>query len=128
VLVAEDNLVNQKVARRMLERQGVIVDIAGDGSEAVQALAGAEYDLVFMDCQMPEMDGYEATLAIRQREEQTPPGTLRRHIPIIAMTANALSGDREKCLSSGMDDYLSKPLKPEDLRKTLGRHLFGQDQ
>ncbi|MCS6922904.1 MAG: response regulator, partial [Fimbriimonadales bacterium] len=107
VLVAEDNYVNQKVIRRQLERWGVQVAIAENGNEVLEWLSRAPFDLVLMDCQMPEMDGYEATRRIRAYE--APRGL---HIPIIALTANALEGDREKCLECGMDDYLSKPIDP----------------
>lgn len=107
VLVAEDNYVNQKVIRRQLERWGVQVEIAENGNEVLEWLSRAPFDLVLMDCQMPEMDGYEATRRIRAYE--APRGL---HIPIIALTANALEGDREKCLECGMDDYLSKPIDP----------------
>src|SRR5205807_9411054 len=95
VLVAEDNVVNQKVAVRMLEKLGCRVDVAANGREALDALLQCPYDLVFMDCQMPEMDGYAATVAVREREQQ-----IGSHIPIIAMTANAMQGDRETCLDA----------------------------
>jgi CheY-like chemotaxis protein len=94
VLVAEDNAVNQKVAQRMLEKRGYLVDVVGNGVEVLQEIEHIPYDLIFMDCHMPEMDGYEATRHIRRREADTAGG---RHIPIIAMTANALAGDDEKC-------------------------------
>jgi len=117
VLVAEDNLVNQRVAVRMLERLGLGADIASDGHEAVQSFGRQPYAAVLMDCQMPEVDGFEATARIRARE-----GNGRR-IPIIAMTASAMRGDRERCLAAGMDDYLAKPVTIENLRAVLRRWL-----
>ena len=134
VLVAEDNFVNQKVAVKMLERAGYRVDVAANGREAVEAVARVRYALVFMDCQMPEMDGFEAIREIRRRETMDN-GTEKRngeqgsallpeaprHTPVIAMTANALKGDREACLEAGMDDYLAKPLRREDLKAVLAR-------
>ncbi|HSL01060.1 MAG TPA: response regulator, partial [Rubrobacteraceae bacterium] len=120
ILVAEDNPVNQKVAQKMLERLGCRVDVAADGVEALAALSSGEpYSVVFMDVQMPNMDGYEATAEIRRREseEGRPP------IPIVAMTANAMEGDREEALGAGMDDYVSKPVTSETLAAVLERHL-----
>jgi len=114
VLVAEDNVVNQKVAVRMLEKLGCRVDVVANGSEAIEALERIAYDCVFMDCQMPEMDGYDATTAIRTRETQT-----GGHVPIIAITANAMQGDRERCLAVGMDDYVGKPVQAPDLLAML---------
>jgi signal transduction histidine kinase/CheY-like chemotaxis protein len=110
VLVVEDNLDSQNVLVRMLERYGCRVDVAGNGREAVHAAGKIAYDCLFMDCQMPDIDGYAATAMIRQREGQT-----GQHVPIIALTASAMPSDRERCLASGMDDYLSKPAKAQDL-------------
>jgi CheY-like chemotaxis protein len=113
VLVAEDNVVNRELAVRLLEKQGHTVVVAGNGRETLEALEKATsrgFDVVLMDVQMPEMDGLEATAAIRQKEKAT-----GRHLPIIAMTAHALKGDRERCLAAGMDDYLAKPIQAKEL-------------
>ncbi|MFN8547739.1 MAG: response regulator [Candidatus Eisenbacteria bacterium] len=115
VLLAEDNVVNQKLARILLERLGCEVAIAGNGHEAAAMAEQAEFDLVFMDCQMPELDGFAATDLIRQRYRESN----RPHLPIIALTANALEGDRERCLVAGMDGYVSKPFSRDDLRRAL---------
>ncbi|MEM7097396.1 MAG: response regulator [Pseudomonadota bacterium] len=115
ILVAEDNPVNQKVATRMLEKLGATADVAANGVEAVDMWHQFEYDLIFMDCQMPEMDGYGATSQIRAFEKESG----RRPTPIIAMTANALAGDRENCLAAGMDDYASKPIKLDQLGQLI---------
>jgi two-component system, sensor histidine kinase and response regulator len=117
VLVAEDNEVNQVVAQTMLAKRGLVVDIASDGAEALAKLAHGTYAAVFMDCQMPNVDGYEATGRIRANER----GDDR--LPVIAMTAHAMAGDRERCLAAGMDDYLSKPLRPDALDEVLERWL-----
>ncbi len=118
ILVAEDNLVNQMVARHQLEDLGAEVDIADDGGAVLAAMEQKEYDLVLMDCQMPEMDGYETTRQIRLREAGS-----GRHIPIVALTAHAFGHDRERCMSAGMDDYLSKPYDRADLTNILKRWL-----
>lgn len=112
----EDNLINQKVGARVLENQKHRVVVADDGLEAVQALEHQRFDLVLMDIQMPKMDGLEATRFIRKQEQKT-----GGHMPIVAMTANAVKGDRERCLRTGMDDYISKPLKPGQLNEVLER-------
>jgi len=117
VLLAEDNLVNQRVATAILKKLGLTPDLACDGLEACAAAKAAPYDLILMDCQMPEMDGFEATRLIRQQE-----GGARR-VPILAMTANAMAGDRERCLEAGMDDYLAKPITILGLKEALLRWL-----
>jgi CheY-like chemotaxis protein len=114
VLLAEDNAVNQKLAVRLLEKKGHSVFVAGDGLQAVEAHARETFDLILMDVQMPEMGGYEATAQIRQREHAT-----GERVPIIALTAHALTGDRERCLEAGMDDYLTKPIEPAKLYAAL---------
>ena len=121
ILVAEDNPVNQEVAVAQLRRFGLSCDLAANGLEAIEALQRIRYDIVLMDCMMPELDGYEATRRIREMESRQLPGFGGRRIHIIAMTANAMTGDREKCLEAGMDDYLSKPMRPPLLRRALER-------
>ena len=128
ILLAEDNTVNQKIAVRMLAKLGYTVDVVANGQEAIQALTRIPYDLVLMDCMMPEMDGFEATQEIRKRETSLRNDELRdtrdeRHLPIIAMTANAMKGDRERCLEAGMDGYLSKPVRGEELEAVLQQWL-----
>ena len=118
VLIAEDNAVNQKVASRMLAKLGCRADIAGNGLEAVDLLRKMTYDCVFMDCQMPEMDGYEATAEVRKLEKK-----LGRRTPIIALTANAMQGDRERCLDAGMDDFVAKPIREAELKAVIQRWL-----
>jgi polar amino acid transport system substrate-binding protein len=116
-LLVEDNPVNQKVARMQLENLGYRVQVVGNGREAVDAVARGEgYALILMDMQMPEMDGVTATKAIRRAEIAS-----GRRLPIVAMTANAMEGDRETCIAAGMDDYISKPVNREKLRAALER-------
>jgi signal transduction histidine kinase/DNA-binding response OmpR family regulator len=117
VLLAEDNKVNQRVALKMLEQLGCQVDVAPDGERAVAALEASTYDVVIMDCQMPVMDGFEATRAIRAREVDG------HHTPIIAMTANAMASDRERCLEAGMDGYLTKPVRQDELTAAVSQWL-----
>jgi CheY-like chemotaxis protein len=122
ILLAEDNPVNRTLAVRLLEKQGHTVTIATNGQEALDALEQHPCDLVLMDVQMPEMDGLEATKAIRAREGQAPRHPARAaRLPIVALTAHALNGDRERCLAAGMDDYLSKPIRPTALEAVLAR-------
>ena len=124
VLLVEDNLVNQKLAKRLLETIGCQIVVAGNGREAVDRALLEPFDLVFMDCQMPEMDGFEGTGALRRLENESAlPRKIAGRLPIVALTANAIQGDREKCLAAGMDDYLSKPVSAQDLRKTLEKWL-----
>ncbi|HYP47773.1 MAG TPA: response regulator [Thermoleophilaceae bacterium] len=120
ILLVEDNAVNQRVASLMIEKQGFRTEIAANGLQALEVLAGNEYAAILMDCQMPEMDGYEATAEIRRLEGSG------HHTAIIAMTANAMDGDREKCLAAGMDDYLSKPLSSDALGAALERWTASQ--
>jgi CheY-like chemotaxis protein len=118
VLLAEDNFLNRKLTMSQLEKLGYLAESVGNGAEAIEAVTARKFDIVLMDCQMPIVDGYQATMEIRRLEKSGKP----RH-RIIAMTANALEGDREKCLAAGMDDYLSKPTNHDDLAKALARYF-----
>ena len=119
VLVAEDNPVNQKVTQTMLKRMGLRADVVANGLEAVNALQMIPYDLVLMDCQMPEMDGFEATRCIRLEGSKA----LNPRIPIIAMTASTMQGDREKCIQAGMNDFIAKPVQKRELAEIIDRWL-----
>jgi len=114
ILVAEDNVVNQKLAQRLLQKRGHTVRVANNGKEALDLLERESFDLVLMDVQMPQMGGFEATARIRAAEEGT-----GRHMPIIALTAHAMTGDRERCLEAGMDAYVSKPIQEKELRLAI---------
>jgi len=116
ILLVEDHEVNQAVARKFLERAGAVVTTAGNGRAALEAVAAAPFDLVLMDCQLPDMDGFEATIRIRAQEAGT-----ERHLPIVAMTAHAMAGDRDRCLQVGMDDYLTKPITRDTLLRGVAR-------
>ena len=115
VLVAEDSHVNQLLAVRLLDQCGYRAEIVNDGLEALEAIAQTDYAAILMDCQMPELDGYQATQEIRRREG------VGEHVPIIAMTAHSMAGDRDKCIAAGMDDYVSKPIRLALLNEALGR-------
>jgi two-component system sensor histidine kinase/response regulator len=121
ILLAEDNPTNQKLVVALLQREGYSVDVAGSGNLAIEALQRKKYDLVMMDVQMPEMDGFEATQRIRDLEGEA------THIPIIAMTAHAMKGDRERCMLAGMDDYLSKPIEPDNMFAIIQRWISKED-
>jgi CheY-like chemotaxis protein len=116
ILVAEDNPVNQHVARLLLQELGFEATIVSNGDDAVNAVLTSEFAVVFMDCQMPRMDGFEATRLIRSSE-----GITQKRVPIIAMTAQAMEGDRERCMNAGMDDYLSKPITSAKLKEVVER-------
>jgi CheY-like chemotaxis protein len=118
ILLAEDNVINQRLAVRLLEKLGHKVVVAQSGCEALEKLQEQVFDLALMDIQMPEMDGFTATETIRQRERNT-----GSHIPIIAMTAHAMKGDRERCLAAGMDGYIAKPISQEELIRIIGEVL-----
>jgi two-component system, sensor histidine kinase len=116
ILLVEDYPPNRQMAKKMLELLGCTVDVAQNGEEAIECVANNEYSIVFMDCQMPEMDGFQATAEIRKREKET-------HTVIVAMTAHVLIGDRERCLQAGMDDYISKPVRSRELTRILRHYL-----
>jgi CheY-like chemotaxis protein len=116
--LAEDNTVNQRLALRMLEKRGHVVLVANDGREAIAILQREQVDIVLMDVQMPDMDGFQATAAIREGEKNS-----GGHLPIVALTAHALKGDKERCLANGMDAYLSKPIRVQDLDRALAEAL-----
>lgn len=138
ILLVDDDPVNQIVALGLLRRKGFEADSAANGKEALDKLAEKKFDLIFMDLQMPELDGFQTATIIRQNESQSPPGTATRettdamresnarhcnHIPIIALTTASAAGTREKCIAAGMDDYLTKPIIPRDLFAAIEKHL-----
>ena len=123
ILLVEDNLVNQQVAKHILHKLGYTIHIANNGKEALDLLKSPIYGVVLMDCQMPIMDGFEATNCIRKKEFNG-----KKRIPIIAMTANAMEGDREHCLESGMDDYISKPINKEILAEVLKKWFSNENE
>jgi CheY-like chemotaxis protein len=114
ILLAEDNAINQRLALRLLEKCGHQVAVTTNGREALAALDHGEFDVVLMDIQMPDMDGFEATAAIRSKER-----AIGKHLPIIAMTAHAMTGDRERCIGAGMDGYIAKPIRPQELFQAI---------
>jgi CheY-like chemotaxis protein len=114
ILIVEDNIVNQRIAVRMVEQLGFEVDLAANGVEALEATARRDYTAVLMDGEMPELDGFAATRLIRERERHD-----GRHVPIVAMTASAMAGDRERCVDAGMDEYVTKPITKDRLRDVL---------
>jgi two-component system, sensor histidine kinase and response regulator len=123
ILVAEDNPVNQAVARRLLRKRGHTVTIVDNGREALAALEKETFDLVLMDVQMPEMDGFAVAREIRKAEQGG-----QDHLPVIAMTAHAMKGDREECLAAGMDDYIAKPINREELRQVIERVMAARKE
>jgi CheY-like chemotaxis protein/HPt (histidine-containing phosphotransfer) domain-containing protein len=122
ILLAEDNATNQIVGAMILRNLGCLVDVAANGRDAMEMVDAFLYDMVFMDCEMPEMDGFEATAALRRRSDS------KSRLPVIAVTAQAMQGDRERCLRAGMDDYISKPVKLEDFAAALKRWMPGREQ
>lgn len=123
ILLAEDDVINQKVVTGILERLGYNVDIVSNGKDVVKALEQTSYDLVLMDCQMPEMDGYEATREIRDRNSKV----IKHKVPVIALTGNAMEGDMIQFINAGMNDYLLKPVKPKDLYDTIEKWLLKKE-
>ena len=123
ILIAEDNIVNQKLALKLIDKFGYKADAVANGEEAIQSLSMISYNLVLMDVQMPEMDGLEATKIIRDNSSNV----LDHNVPVIAMTAHAMAGDRKICLDVGMDDYISKPINPDELIKTISKYLSVAD-
>ncbi len=121
ILVAEDNLVNQRLIVRLLEKRGHRVTLVADGRQAIEALDQGSFDLVLMDIQMPEMDGLEATAILREKEKKT-----GNHQSIVALTAHAMTGDRDRCLAAGMDGYLTKPIRPQELDQVLKNYVDQQ--
>lgn len=119
ILVVEDNLTNQIVVRGLLNMFGLTVDVAGNGTEAVEKVTSEHYDFIFMDCQMPVMDGYEATKCIRHLENSATPSD----VPIVALSANTMKGDEDMCLEAGMNDHLSKPISQDKLKAILEKWL-----
>jgi CheY-like chemotaxis protein len=118
ILLAEDNRVNQLVAQAMVKKMGYACEVVENGADAVAGVVTGRFSMVLMDCQMPEMDGYEATRRIRELDGQM------SRIPIVAMTANAMEGDRQRCLEAGMDDYVSKPIDPTEFKKAVRKALM----
>ena len=118
ILLVEDNIVNQKLAKKIIEKFGFKVDAVANGKEAVKSLENLKYDIVFMDIQMPEMDGFEATKIVRSNKSNL----INHEVPIVAMTAHAMKGDREKCIKAGMNDYTPKPIKPDELLKVIEKY------
>ena len=119
VLLAEDNQLNQRIAVGLLKKLGLSTDVVANGRQAVEAVKKKRYALILMDCQMPEMDGFEAAAIIRNRSASSP------RVPICALTANAMEGDRERCLSAGMDDYIPKPISLDKLAEIVSRWIPG---
>jgi len=117
ILIVEDNEINCKLMSKIFDKTGLHYDLARDGQEALEAYKTKKYNLILMDCQMPTLDGYEATIEIRKLENKND------HIPIIAMTANVMQSDKEKCLEAGMDNYISKPIEIKELMNILNKYI-----